>query len=111
LTLLIQSINQLMLVVVRNELSEYEIERDNITILQQLGEGAYGSVCMAQCTSLPHSNIPVHNVAVKMLKSNSRPAVSDFIQEAVRTRASFVVSCDLHQQFEFTLLQSHPLLC
>ncbi len=64
-------------------LNGLEVARDKMTLLREIGQGEFGVVMEASAVGLPHSNIPVQTVAVKIAKAASHAARLAFTQEAV----------------------------
>ena len=75
---------------------EWEIERSQLTLKEQLGEGAFGLVVRADAVGLP--NLPARcSVAVKMLKgkryySHHTPSVHSLFRQVkfIQTKARVV---------------------
>jgi serine/threonine protein kinase len=69
------------------ELAELEIDRDNVVLVRELGEGQFGKVLEAQVTGLPGAENTSVTAAVKFLNSGSNAADRAlFAEEAVRMK-------------------------
>ena len=56
--------------------AEWEIDRENLKLLEVIGEGAFGKVLKAEAFGLSRQNAGKSIVAVKTLKGNYLPAVT-----------------------------------
>ena len=61
-----------------------EVDRENITLVREIGAGEFGVVMEASAVNLPGPSKGVMTVAVKLMKDNNASAKLSFRQEAAR---------------------------
>ncbi len=70
-----------------DELEELEINRENVVLIRELGEGQFGKVLEASISGIPGTDGRAITTAVKFLNSGSNAADrASFAEEAVRMK-------------------------